>query len=447
MSYALNLFKRPSNMNIIYPESTKNWSAVQKILFRFLFIYLTLYIAPITWFAEIPALNKMAERWYSINDCAVNYANTNLFHVRAELMPLNGSGDTSFAWAQLCFYLALSVAGCMLWTVFDFKRVQYNALYYWLCLFTRYNLIFYCFLYGITKLFLQQMAVPGYSQLSTPLGDFSSQRLLWMFMGHSEPYQFFTGALEVIAGLLLLFRRTSSAGIFAATGIFLNISVLNLCYNIPVKLLSIHLFLMCVFLLAADFKRYLSFFFSNKVVPPGNLYNAVWASPFWQATRYILKIIFILLFCVFTAYTEYGGYTESSNIIPTSPFKPGVYDIHRFAINKDSLPLVISGSARWNHIAFDVNGQGSIDKVDSNFTLKYNRSYFYFKPDTIKHILNLTQFTGDTVISFKYQVADSGIIKLYGLYNNDSLYLEIEKRKNDFQLRQKAFQWLSEGSH
>jgi len=436
-------------MNINYPETKKQWSQFSKIGFRFIFIYFALYIAPFAWFAELPYLDKISEYWFSVIEWIVSFANNKLFHLREKLTPLNGSGDTSFAWARLETFLLLSGIGCLVWTAFDSKRRRYNALYYWLCLFTRYNLVYYCLLYGITKLFFQQMVSPGYSQLSTPLGDISSQRLLWMFMGYSKPYQFFTGAFEVIAGLFLLFRRTSVLGTFISTVIFVNVVMLNFCYNVPVKLLSIHLLIMSLFLLSNDYKRYLSFFIANRSAAPGNLYNTIFVTKWMKGCRVTFKILFITLFTVFPFYTEFSDYAKSDKTHSIKPVEPGIYDVLIFSIKRDSLLPLLSNSAKWSEITFDANGFGSVDKIDSNFLIKYNRSYFYFESDTINHAIQFKKSSADTssIISFSYMKADSSKIKLWGQIKADSLYLEIRKSERSFQLEQETFQWLSETSH
>ena len=159
------------------------------------------------------------------------------------LVPFNGSGDTSYGYAQLDLYLLLAATGAIVWSILGRTSIQYNGLSYWLRLFIRYFLIMNCFAYGFDKLFLLQMPFPNTSQLATPLGDFLPMRLSWMFMGYSHTYQFFSGLLEVLAGVLLLFRRTTTLGLFFAGGLFLNIMMLNLGYDIPVKLFSIQLFL------------------------------------------------------------------------------------------------------------------------------------------------------------------------------------------------------------
>jgi hypothetical protein len=71
-----------------------------------------------------------------------------------------------------------------------------------------------------------------------------------MSIGYSKPFEIFTGVCECLAGLLLIFRATSTLGAFVATTVFLNVMVMNLAYNIPVKLFSTHLF---VFRVLYDF--------------------------------------------------------------------------------------------------------------------------------------------------------------------------------------------------
>src|SRR5262249_42923784 len=131
-------------------------------------------------------------------------------------------------------------------------------------LFTRYYVALVALSYGIIKLFALQMPFPNLSQLATPLGDFLPMRLSWMFIGYSQPYQFFSGAMEVLAALLLLYRKTATLGVLMACAVFTNVMVLNLSYDIPVKIYSAEIVFFCLFLLANEIKRIVNFFILNK---------------------------------------------------------------------------------------------------------------------------------------------------------------------------------------
>jgi hypothetical protein len=78
-------------------------------------------------------------------DWLVNAANAKIFHVYKTLVPFNGSGDTSFGWIQLRLFLLLALIGCIIWSLVDAKRPNYNFLAYWFRLIVRYTLIINCF--------------------------------------------------------------------------------------------------------------------------------------------------------------------------------------------------------------------------------------------------------------------------------------------------------------
>ena len=81
------------------------WPLWRKILFRFFFIYLGLNIAPWTWLDRIPYVEYVTKYYYQFLDWAINLSNAKIFHIRKVLVPINGSGDTSYGWAQVCLFI------------------------------------------------------------------------------------------------------------------------------------------------------------------------------------------------------------------------------------------------------------------------------------------------------------------------------------------------------
>src|ERR1700742_4402664 len=137
------------------------WPLWKKMMFRFFFIYFFLFISPLTWVELIPGGSYVNKFYYWLMDKLVNFANSLLFHVKPVLVPLNGSGDTSYGWAQLWLILTLSLVGCILWSAIDRKRRSYVTLNYWLVLVVRYHIVMIAFTYGIIKLFALQMPEPN----------------------------------------------------------------------------------------------------------------------------------------------------------------------------------------------------------------------------------------------------------------------------------------------
>ena len=65
----------------------------------------------------------------------------------------------------------------------------------------------------------------------------------------------FTGAVEVLAGLLLTTRRTTLLGALIGLAAMTHVFVLNMCFDVPVKLYSFNYLVMAIFLLAPDLPR------------------------------------------------------------------------------------------------------------------------------------------------------------------------------------------------
>ena len=95
--------------------------------------------------------------------------------------------------------------------------------------------------YGFAKVYKTQFPEPSLIRLLQPLGSFSPMGLAWTYMGFSEAYNMYTGMLEVLGGLLLIWRRTTTLGALLVAGVMSHVVVMNFTYDIPVKLLSMHL--------------------------------------------------------------------------------------------------------------------------------------------------------------------------------------------------------------
>jgi len=427
-------------------NKTQDWPAWRRIAFRFFFIYILLNISPWTWLGDIPGISYLNDLYSKAMDWAVNFSNDHFFHVRKVLVPLNGSGDTSYGWAQVWLFLSIAVIGCIVWSLLNKKRKAYHQLNYWLCVFTRYYIALIAFIYGIEKLFALQMPFPNLSQLATPLGDFLPMRLSWMFIGYSTPYQVFSGVMETMVGLLLLYRRTATLGILMGTAVFLNVMMLNLCYDIPVKIFSIHIVLLCLFLMVNEFDRIVCFFILNKPAAACNIYEFHFAKRWMRIARIVLKIAFIVIAVGLQFYNMVQYYKSTNTDLSVKPIKTGVYDVAVFAINKDTIPLSVNDSLRWQDVIFDKNGLGSIKTADTAFRQRYRRAYFNYVADTIKHTIGFKKMQGDSIniFQFNYSLPDSSTVLLWGSRKNDSVYVQLKKSDRHFQLAEKQFHWLSE---
>jgi hypothetical protein len=292
------------------------------------------------------------------------------------------------------------------------------------------------------------MPFPALSQLATPLGDLLPMRFSWLFIGYSLPYQIFSGVMETTAGLLLLYRRTVTAGLFAATGAFLNVVMINLSYDVPVKLFALHLLFSCLFLLALDYKRLLAFLVLNQPAPPTTAYEPNFTRLWQRYGAIALKALLVWLILLMPLRNDWRQYHALTRPPGPGPFNPGVYDVTRYVVNRDTIPPSAADTMRWKDVIFDNRGAGSVNTADPLFWQRYRRGYFRYKPDTVARTVAVwktsAMLDSTYLFSMRYEVPDSNTIRLRTAIRGESLYVELARTNRHFQLTERQFHWLSE---
>lgn len=425
------------------------WPLWQRVLFRFFAIYFVIKIEPWNFFRAIPGVSFLLQPYDAASEWLVRAGNARLFHVRETLILPNGSGDTSYAWAEMWLFLTIAAVGCIVWSVIDRKRLHYERALYWLRLMVRYYVIRAALSYGIIKLFMLQMPFPALSQLSTPLGDLLPMRLSWLFIGYSDPYQIFSGAMETVAGLLLLYRPTITAGLFAATGAFINVVMINLAYDVPVKMYASHLLASCLFLLALDSKRLIGFLVLNRGVGPTTAYDPVYSRPWQRWVGIAVKAFIVYQMLVLPTKLGWTRYQAAKHPPPPGPFPAGVYDVRQFVVNADTIPLSSTDSLRWRDVVIDNAGAGSIGTTDSLFWQRYRRGYFRYKPDTVTRTVAVWKTSaapGDSTFLFtmRYEKPDTSSLRFVVPIRGDTVRVDLVRTQRHFQLTERQFHWLSE---
>ena len=150
----------------------------------------------------------------------------------------------------------------------DRRRPNYVTFHKWFRLALRFALASEMFLYGLSKAIPLQMPFPYLTRLLEPYGNFSPMAVLWSSVGASTSYEIFTGCAETLGGLLLLIPRTTTLGALVCLADMIQVFMLNMTYDVPVKLFSFHLILFSLFLLAPDARRLFNFFLTDRAVVP-----------------------------------------------------------------------------------------------------------------------------------------------------------------------------------
>ena len=246
-----------------------DWGLVRRILFRFGFSYLLLYLLPtfLGLLAFIPYAGIAVGWYFELWAALVPWVGKHVLRVDALLHP-TGSGDSMYSWTEVFCYLAVAALAALVWTLVDRKRKSYPRLYEGLRVYVRLGLGVTMIQYGAFKIIPSQFPHPSLDRLLQSIGDSSPMGILWTFMGASAPYTIFAGLTEWIGGALLLFRRTMRLGALVSITALTNVVVLNFCYDVPVKQYSAHLLAMAVFLAAPDLRRLADLLVLNRHVPP-----------------------------------------------------------------------------------------------------------------------------------------------------------------------------------
>ena len=277
-------------MHDTYPSNGWHWSA--RIAFRFLFAYFLLAFASAI-VALVP-LGEVVGGWIDlVRQPLYVWIGRAVFGAEITVFP-NGSGDTTYNWVQLVSELALAMVAALVWTAVDRRRTCYPRLRDGLWIAMRFVLASAMFSYGLAKVFEMQFPAPGVGQLLKRYGDASPMGLLWTFMGASRAYSMFAGWMEIVGGLLLCFRRTQLAGALFTAGVMANVFMLNMCYDVPVKIYSFQLLAIALVIAAPDLPRLARMFLLNRPVARADL-RGPWTSRTLRRVAFAVKCVWLVV--------------------------------------------------------------------------------------------------------------------------------------------------------
>lgn len=218
------------------------------------------------WGGEIDTWHQNAERWIAERANVAGYGDPD------GLVPPFGSGDTDQSYlALLGFFVLAALWAAIATVIWRRMRTRTHAVGVDLLRsYLRYVLAATMLGYGLAKLGVasNQFSEIGTWQLGQKWGDKSPMGVVWTFMGTSRAYTMFGGISEVLAALLLIWRRTGTLGALVTVAVMTNVVLLNFCYDVPVKQYSTHLLLMGVLILVPDARRLLAVFFHNRTAEP-----------------------------------------------------------------------------------------------------------------------------------------------------------------------------------
>ncbi|HJQ31114.1 MAG TPA: hypothetical protein VJ866_02990 [Pyrinomonadaceae bacterium] len=416
-------------------KDSHEWHPAARVGFRFAFAYLVIYILPFP-LGSLPLTDALDVPYTRFWDALVPWVGRHVLKLGYEInVADNGSGDRTYDYVQVLCCFVLAVAATLAWSVLDRRRKAYPRLYQWLRVYVRLYLGTMMIGYGAAKVIATQFSSPPLDRLLQTYGDSSPMGLLWTFMGSSEPYTVFTGAAEMLGGVLLFARRTAALGALVCAGVLVNVVMLNFSYDVPVKLFSSHLLAMAFFLAAPEFRRLANVFILNRTAEP-----AVIRPLFERARLNRAALILRMLFLVtVVGLSLYQSYTFRRTISQRSPLH-GVWEVEEFVSDGELRPPLVTDQTRWRRVVFDRPG------VLAVFTMTDVRQRFPVELDEEKRTLSLKKRDDPnwkTVLT--YEQPEPERLTLAGDFDGHPVQARLRRADpSRFLLTSRGFHWINE---
>jgi len=143
------------------------------------------------------------------------------------------------------------------------NKIDSPRCYAWFQAIVRYWLAFMLSIYGFGKI-LQTQFAHSFSRNDTPVGHLSGFELTWNYFGYSYTLAVIIASLQIGGSILLLFRRTTLAGVAILLPVMTNIVLINFFYHIdPGAFLNAILFsLALLYLLSIHRAQLIKLFFN-----------------------------------------------------------------------------------------------------------------------------------------------------------------------------------------
>jgi hypothetical protein len=354
----------------VVPAAGSRWRPWTRIAFRFCFLYFGMYVGatqmlggliviPGDW--NLPELQTLPP-FKSL----ISWIAAHVFGVTTPLVITgSGSGDKTFDWVAAFCLIVLASIGTAIWSIVDRRRDHYVTVHKWFRVFLRFATGTTMLSYGMIKAVPLQMPAPALTRLLEPFGNFSPMGVLWASIGASPGYERFAGIMELSAAALLFIPRTATLGALVLLADSVQIFVLNMTYDVPVKLFSFHLILMALVLLAPESRRLVNVLVLNRAAaaasnPP--LARGVRAQRMLLAAQLVFAAYLIGIFVLSSrdSWTRYGGGAPR-------PALYGIWDVKTISIDGVERAPLVTDYDRWRRLVIQAPTFVNFQRMDQNF--------------------------------------------------------------------------------
>ena len=292
----------------------------------------------------------------------IEWVGRQVFGVDAALLPDSRSGEQAAMWVFLFIVLVVAITATVLWSVVDRHRHDYSRLHAWFLTFIRMCLGGQMLYYGADKVIPAQMPAPPLTALLRPFGQLNPTWVLWLQVGSSYPYEIVLGTVEVAAGLLLFWPRTATLGALLALASMVQVFLLNMTFDVSVKILSFHLLLLAVLLVAPQAKRLANMLVLQRLSPPAAqpaLFTASRENKAATAVQVGLGawVLAGSLLMSWLDWSHYGGGRPKPELY-------GIWAVTSFTRDGASVPPLTTERDRWRRLIIEDPDRLSYQRMD-----------------------------------------------------------------------------------
>jgi hypothetical protein len=293
--------------------------------------------------------------------------------------------------------------------------------------------------YGVDKIIPVQMPYPSLTRLMEPFGNFAPMSVLWYSVGASRPYEIFAGCAETLGGLLLFTPRTATLGALICLADMVQVFTLNMTYDVPVKLLSFHLMLFSVFLLAPEGRRIASFFFLSDRPTRPSRQPALFRSLRANRVALVLQILFGLYLTGMNLSWQITRWHTSGGARP-KPSLYGIWNVEQMSVDGQVRSPLINDYGRWRRVIFDSTTFSSFQRMDDTFA-NYSSSI----NDKDKTLTLTKQSDKAWKATFAFSSPAPDLLVLDGTMNGQRIQMQLKAFDRErLTLVNRGFHWINE---
>ena len=410
------------------------WKLGTRVAFRFAFTYFGLYAFSL-WIAQIPWINWGGHYWEVMWRKVVPWVAAHVLHLSYPITVFtNGSGDTTYDYLRALCMLVIAAVATIVWSVLDRRRLNYAKLHQWLRLWVRLGLAAMLIGYGVDKVIPNQFTPPHFYRLLERYGDSSPMGLLWTFMGASPAYTIFSGLVELVAGVLVLLPRVTNLGALLSMAAMTNVFLLNMCYDVPVKLFSFNLLLMSIFLALPELPRLARVLILNRDTAARK------EVPFFSRRALnIGMVVLVLLFCVYVVGSDFQRNYYRHQQIVTKPPLYGIWAVEEFSVDGAVKPPLLTDQTRWQNAIFPLPTLFSVQRMNGAM------QNYRVTVDMEKKTLFLTKTADPTwKTSLNFSTPQNDVMVFDGPFDGHNLHVKTRLNNGPFLLTSRGFHWISE---